>query len=288
MNIPNHLHRLRPALMPWLALLLGAAAGGASASLASPDAAASHLAIPDQATMRAALKLRLPKTPINNLNCQGFGGLCEVVSNKTLFYVDASARLLIVGRVYDMESRQDLTAARLLALNPDLLAASGLRQEASSDNGAQRSPPKPARTKVSLSGLPAKGAIVWGPDNGPRAVVISDFKCSYCKRLSTELQKVGARVEERPISIFGADSRRIAEAVLCAADQPRALRAAFAGEALPQPQHCDVSGLDANEAFAKANGFGGTPVIVRPRDGAVLEGYRDAAELARFLAEPSK
>ena len=50
----------------------------------------------------------------------------------------------------------------------------------------------------------------------------------------------------------------------------------------------DTRGLDANEAFAKAHGFGGTPVIVRPSDGAVIEGYRPAAALRAFLtAAPS-
>ena len=46
---------------------------------------------------------------------------------------------------------------------------------------------------------------------------------------------------------------------------------------------CDTSGLDANEAFAKANGFYGTPVLVRASDGAVLQGYRPASEIRRFL-----
>ncbi len=55
--------------------------------------------------VRAALTARLPKTPINGLTCEGFGGLCEVVSGKTLFYVDPSARYLVVGRLYDMETR---------------------------------------------------------------------------------------------------------------------------------------------------------------------------------------
>jgi thiol:disulfide interchange protein DsbC len=59
--------------------------------------------------------------------CEGLGGLCEVASKTTLFYVDARAKYLVIGRVYDMEARQDLTAARLLALNPDLLAAGAAR-----------------------------------------------------------------------------------------------------------------------------------------------------------------
>ena len=43
-----------------------------------------------------------------------------------------------------------------------------------------------------------------------------------------------------------------------------------------------AAALDANEAFAQANGFAGTPVIVRARDGAVLHGYRDAKTLRAF------
>jgi hypothetical protein len=92
-----------------------------------------------------------------------------------------------------------------------------------------------------------------------------------------------ARVEERPISIFGADSRRDAERVLCSPRPELALHMAYSGLALANPKPCDTSGLDANEAFARAHGFGGTPVIVRPADGAVLEGFRPAAMLREFL-----
>ena len=59
---------------------------------------------------------------------------------------------------------------------------------------------------------------------------------------------------------------------------------AYSGLALANPKPCDTSGLDANEAFAKVHGFGGTPVIVRPSDGAVLEGFRPAAALRAFLS----
>lgn len=52
---------------------------------------------------------------------------------------------------------------------------------------------------------------------------------------------------------------------------------------MPRPASCKaIRALDANEAFAKANGFAGTPVIVRASDGAVMHGYRDAATLNRF------
>jgi thiol:disulfide interchange protein DsbC len=188
----------------------------------------------------------------------------------------------VIGRVYDMETRQDLTAARLLELNPDLLTA-GAPRNAQAQEALQQVPRAPAK-KVSLAGLPANGAIMWGPASGLKAVVFSDFNCAYCKKLEEELKAIGARVEERPISIFGAESRREAERVLCAPRPDLALRLAYAGTALANPRPCDTSGLDANEAFARANGFNGTPVIVRPSDGAVLEGYRPAHILRAFLA----
>jgi len=113
---------LRPAAGLAAIIALSAATGWAVASLAAPTAA------PDMAKVREALKLRLPKTPIDAINCKGLGGLCEVASKSTLFYVDRAAKYLVIGRVYDMEARQDLTAARLLALNPDLLAAGAARR----------------------------------------------------------------------------------------------------------------------------------------------------------------
>lgn len=236
--------------------------------------------------VRAALMARLPKTLITGLSCEGFGGLCEVVSGNTLFYVDETARYLVVGRLYDMETRRDVTAARLLELNPDLLAAGAARADAGDarhETGHEAGEPAPTATKVDLTRLPADGAIHWGPASAPKVVVFSDFQCGYCQRLTGELVKAGVRVEERPISIFGAKSREISEAVLCAADPVAALHQAYAGEAVPQRKGCKAKGLDANEAFARAQGFSGTPVLVRASDGAVLQGYRPAAEIRKFL-----
>ena len=232
-----------------------------------------------------ALKLRLPKTPIDAISCDKIGPWCEVVSNDTLFYIDETARYLFVGRLYDMEERRDVTAARLLELNPDLLAAGAARAGGETQPGRDKPQAQAATANVDLSSLPAAGAIHWGNPRGEKLVVFSDFQCGYCQRLAGELAKAKVHVEERPISIFGAASRKLSEAVLCAKDPAKALHAAYAGQAPASAKTCKgAKALDANEAFAKANGFAGTPVIVRARDGAVLHGYRDAATLRRFAA----
>lgn len=280
MNLRSPRHRVarRVGMLAALALLSGTA-GWAITHFARPV-----LAEDETRLVRAALNLRLPKTPIDAISCRGLGGLCEIVSKNTLFYVDAGAKYLVIGRIYDMDARQDLTAARLLELNPDLLAAGAAHNETGNDAELAGSPPALTGTRhVSLAGLPANGAITWGPAGGPRAVIFSDFHCAYCKRLTGELKAIGARVEERPISIFGPDSRKVAEQVLCAPVQETALHLAYEGVALARPKSCDTRGLDANEAFARAHGFNGTPVIVRPSDGAVLEGYRAAPALRAFL-----
>ena len=230
----------------------------------------------------AALKLRLPKTPVDAMTCDTLGPWCEVVSDDTLFYIDQGARYLFVGRLYDMEARSDLTAARLLELNPDQIAAGAARAEpAASEQGDNQVAKAPDR--VDLSSLPKEGAVRWGNPEGPKLVVFSDFQCGYCKRLADELAKAEVLVEERPISIFGAESRAIAEGVACAGNPVAALHAAYEGKA-PQAQHkCPgARALDANEAFARDHGFSGTPVIVRASDGAVLHGFRDAATLRAF------
>ena len=123
----------------WPKLALGAAAlvalSGAT-GWGAAHLAAKSIGAPDLTKVKAALKLRLPKTPIDAINCEGLGGLCEVASKTTLFYVAARAKYLVIGRVYDMEARQDLTAARLLALNPDLLAAGAARPMTAESNRA--------------------------------------------------------------------------------------------------------------------------------------------------------
>ena len=270
------------------AITLAVASGGMVSGLV----AASFISAPANAAavledVRTAIALRLPKTPITSLTCKGFGGLCEVVSEKTLFYIDQRARYLFVGRLYDMESRADLTAAKLLELNPELLVAGSAR---ANDTGptASKQTAKERASKVPVANLKASGAVHWGSKSGPKLIVFSDFNCSYCKRLTAELKKARVRVEERPISILGETSRKLAEAVICSRDPAKALHQAYSGETLKPQKPCDTSGLDANEAFSRSHGFSGTPVMVRASDGAVLEGYRGAAEIRAFLGSNAK
>lgn len=247
-------------------------------------------------TVLKALKARLPATEMTKVDCSAIDGLCEVTAGKSLFYVDRSARYLIVGHVFDMETRQDLTSARLMQINPDALV--GAAPQNSDEGGAphpslaagtpvahdypmpkaEPAPGSGVNEVVSLASLPAAGAISWG-SGSQKITIFTDFRCGYCRTLSTDLETMNIRVVERPISILG--TRELTNRVYCAKNRERALHLAYAGE-VPPAASCDTSGLDANERFAREHGFTGTPVIVRS-DGAVLQGYRSKEFLLNWL-----
>lgn len=264
-----------------MALIAGAGGGILASGIAAQAKTPGTL---DSTQVAAALAQRLPKTRITHVDCKKLAGLCEVTAGTNLFYVDASARYLVIGRVYDTETRQDLTAARLLELSPDALLGGAAHAEGPGDEPDGEAPAtatRPVAAKpVNLKELPAGGAIRWGPASGPRLVVFTDFHCGYCRAMTSDLRAQGFRVEERPISILG--SRKLSEAVYCAKDPEAALHAAYEGREPAAAGRCDTSGLDANEAFARRHGFNGTPVIVRPSDGAVIQGYRPVQTLASF------
>jgi len=282
--------RLRGSALgrPWKLLTGLAALGVASVAIAA------QVASPSGAEVTNLLKTRLPKTPLTQVNCEKVRGLCEVTAGSNLFYVDAGARYLIIGRVYDMETRQDLTAARLLEINPDMLVGGAAKANAAAaeGEGQEMEAAAPARarvektalparpTRLPLDGLPKDGAIVWGKPAAPTVTVFTDFRCGYCRALTNVLRSMNVRVVERPISVLG--SRDIADRVYCAKNREEALHAAYAGEPLKSGPSCDTSGLDANEAFAHKHGLSGTPVIVRS-DGAMLEGYRPKEFLESWL-----
>ena len=241
---------------------------------------------PQDTSVAALLKERLPRTQVSRVNCQVVDGVCEVTAGSQLFYVDKTARYLMIGRVYDMQTRQDLTAVRLLEVNPDLLVggAAGSRREAEASQAPRRgmntAAAEAAPRTMSLAALPEAGGIVWGNPSGQTVTVFSDFRCGYCRALSGVLEDLNVRVIERPISVLG--SRDLANQVFCARDRRRAVKAAYAGEPVADTRACDTSPLDANERFARENGIAGTPVIVRS-DGAVIEGFRPKEFLVTWL-----
>lgn len=150
--------RLRRRLPTKVAALLVAVPVIGAASMA----VAGQIASPSSVQVTNLLKTRLPKTPLTQVNCEKVHGLCEVTAGANLFYVDAGARYLIIGRVYDMETRQDLTAARLLEINPDMLVGGAAKANAAAaEGGGEPEGAMPAaKGRVEKTSLPARPAVL--------------------------------------------------------------------------------------------------------------------------------
>lgn len=289
MSAIDRLRKLRAFARPVPTLAAIGAIGIASIALAADVAGTA------EAKVTGLLKTRLPKTEVTKVDCEKIEGLCEITAGSNLFYVNQGARYLIIGRVYDMEKRQDLTAARLLEINPDMLVGGAAKANAAAAGGPEEGggevttaaagankvslPTRP--TMLNLTGLPAEGAIIWGNRAAKQSVTIfTDFRCGYCRALTNVLRGMDVKVVERPISVLG--SRDVADRVYCSKNQEQALHAAYAGEPFKAPPACNTKGLDANERFAQQHGLSATPVIVRS-DGAILEGYRPREFLETWL-----
>ena len=192
---------MKRLVMPLAAVALGS--GGSLVWASANDAGAApatHVPSEQDTAVTALLKTRLPRTQVSRVNCQVVDGVCEVTAGSQLFYVDKTARYLLIGRVYDMQTRQDLTAVRLLEVNPDLLVggAAGSKQEAQEVETPRRGVSTPqasgAPRTMSLAALPEAGGIVWGANSGPTVTVFSDFRCGYCRALSGVLETMNVRV----------------------------------------------------------------------------------------------
>ncbi len=240
-----------------------------------------HLTIDPQVSIRAAL----PSTEISHIDCQKISGLCEVVTDKNIFYATPDGRYLLVGRVFDVAALEDLTEPVLLKLDPGRMTAGavGNRVENSQENGKSGVSAPRLPQRIAWADLPKDGAVIWGKIGARKLAVISDPKCPYCRRLSAVLEDMNVEVHEYFVNFLG--SRPLSAAILCAEDQNAMRRSVFKGE-IPAAvsKGCDTSALDLNDRFAAAHRIQGTPLLISA-DGRVLPGFAGRQQLLAWLGE---
>ncbi len=218
-----------------------------------------HLTIYPQASIRAAL----PSTEISHIDCEKISGLCEVVTDKNIFYATPDGRYLLVGRVFDVAALEDMTEPVLLKLDPGRMVAGavGNRVESSQESGRQGVSAPRSPQRIAWSDLPKDGAVIWGKIGARKLAVFSDPKCPYCRKLSAALEDMNVEVHEYFVNFLG--SRPLSAAILCAEDQNAMRRSVFKGEipAAVSPG-CDTAALDLNDRFAAAHRIQGTGTIL--------------------------
>ena len=180
-------------------------------------------------------------------------------------YVDFSKKYLISGQIIQIATKENVTESRFLRLNT-----------------------------VNVSSIPLANAIVIGDPKAKRRIIeFSDPDCHFCAKLHEEAKKVVAANPDVAfyVKLYSRNNNpktieKIHSVICGKQDAPKRMDDAFAGRPLPKPT-CRTSAVEETALLARQLHLRGTPAMILP-DGRIINGYRDADTILKFLKEDSQ
>lgn len=183
-------------------------------------------------------------------------GLWEVVIDKRIFYADADASHLIIGRIFEAATERDLTSERLEELN-----------------------------RIKWDQMPLKDAIKVVYGKGERKLIVfTDANCPYCRLLEQNLRKVGN------LTVYNfmypvLRSREEARRIVCAADPTKTFLDSMATGQVPEVGQCSNSAvLDRNLELGQKLGINSIPAVIFP-NGSRYTGLMSVEAIEENLAK---
>lgn len=219
----------------------------------------SSFAGPQEEQIKAAVeRYTAGKVPVSGVSKTPIPGLFEIVSDREIFYVDATGRYgLVDGRLIDLTVQKDLTADRLDQLS-----------------------------RIDFKSLPLELAIKTVHGNGRRALaVFEDPACPVCRSLTKFLHQLpNVTIYAFPYPVVSPLSLPQAEAVWCSSDRASTWSALMAGNPPPRVTGCDTSGIGRILAFGERLGIQGTPTVFLA-NGRRLQGAIPPDQFIAYLDE---
>jgi thiol:disulfide interchange protein DsbC len=186
-----------------------------------------------------------------------YSGLFEVRVGSDIFYTDAKADYLFIGRIVNTKTYEDYTKARVDEVN-----------------------------KIKFADLPFDSAVKMVKGNGKRVIaVFEDPNCGYCKKFRHTLAEMNdITVYTFMYNILADDSAVKSRNIWCAPDRAKAwddwmLKGKMADAA---PANCTAPN-DKVLALGQKMRITGTPTIFFT-DGSRIPGYVDQKTLEAKLA----
>jgi thiol:disulfide interchange protein DsbC len=253
--------RMRRVAAIVLALVAGtAAAAGAPAAPVAAPAPATATAAPltgEALAVKKLLEQRFPSAAVRGVVKSPYFGLYEIQTDDQLLYTDAKVTYVMVGSIYDANTKQNLTEAKLRKLN-----------------------------RVAFDTLPLDLAFKRVKGNGARKVAIfSDADCPFCAKLEDELKSVDNVTIYTflfPIDVLHPDSARKSKMIWCSPDRAKSWDEFFASGKLPDNKgDCD-NPVAATNALGQKLRVSATPTLVFA-DGSVVPGAIPTAQLESEL-----
>lgn len=263
--LPRRSGRIAAAFAAAAFLLAGTAVAQPAKAPAAP-AAGSPAATAEAAGIKKILEQKFPGAEVRGVTKTPYFGLYEVQFDDRVVYTDAKAKYLVVGALYDTDSKINLTEDRQRKLN-----------------------------RVDVAKLPTDLAIKKVKGTGERTLyVFSDADCPFCAKLEQELKSVDNVTIYTflyPIDSLHPDAARKSRMIWCAADRTKAWDDYYATGALPDNKgDCENPVAQLAELGAKYK-VNATPTLVFA-DGSIVPGALPAqrleAELVTGEAEAKK
>ena len=241
--------------------VIGVIAGFAVAipvALAQTPAAAPPMA-GDVAALKKTLEQRFPGADVRYVAKSPYFGLYEAMLDDQMIYTDTKANQIIVGSVYDVATKQNLTEAKARKLN-----------------------------RVAFDKLPLELSFTRVKGNGARKLVIfSDADCPFCHRLENELKNVDNVTVYTflfPIDQLHPDSSRKSKQIWCAPDKAKAWDEFFVSGKVPDNKGDCGDPVAQTQAFGSGLKINATPTLVFA-DGTIVPGALPAAQIEKQFAE---
>ena len=236
--------------------LLGAHAASGQTQDAAPQAAATA---PELAAVKALIEAKFPGAAVTNVARSPYFGLYEAQFDDRMIYTDAKVSYVVVGAIFDADTKQNLTDARLRELN-----------------------------RIAWDQLPLDLAIKKVKGNGARKLAIfSDADCPYCKRLESEmktLDNVTIYTFLFPIAQLHPDSARKSALIWCAPDRSKAWDDWFASGKLPNNKGDCATPLAKTAQLGQKYRVSATPTLVFA-DGSMVPGALPLDQLENELKQ---
>jgi thiol:disulfide interchange protein DsbC len=235
----------------------------ACAQTATPAPAASQTPLgtaalpPEAAALKKALEVRFPGVSITHIARTDYLGLYEVMFDDKLIYTDPKGDYIIVGSIYDANSRTNLTEQRSRKLN-----------------------------RVALNKLPMDLAFKRVKGNGERRLIIfSDADCPFCHRLEEEmkgLDNVTIYTFLFPIDQLHPEAARKSKKIWCAPDRVAAWNKFFESGTVPDNAGDCGDPVARTQALGASLRISATPTLVFA-DGTVIPGALPLAQLDKEI-----
>ena len=213
----------------------------------------------DAAALKKTLEQKFPGADVRYVAKSPYFGLYEAMLGDQMIYTDTKANQILVGSVYDVATKQNLTEAKTRKLN-----------------------------RVAVDKLPMDLAFTRVKGNGARKLIVfSDADCPFCHRLETELKNVDNVTIYTflfPIDQLHPDSARKSKQIWCAPDKVKAWDDFFSTGTVPDNAGDCGDPVAQTQALGSSLKINATPTLVFA-DGTMIPGALPAAQIEKQFSD---